>query len=151
MAIRRISELDAYLSSGPGGANKENAFTNDNFKKSLFEISKFKDERLGGNSNENNYVSRQINGTDLISAMHDGLSQYFADTSYFQIFTRKLLAIMDLFGDKVENNVYKLTSFNFTDNSQIANFNKVNITDLSCTNLSVTNDIHGCALSAKWC
>ena len=124
MSIKKVSDLDSYLSTSIPEGNLE-PFVLDNFKRSYFEISKNNDD------DQSKYFSRNIDGSGMISAMHEGLKPYFADIGEISGFTKKLGAIFNL--------------FRWTNNNEISAM--VINNDIT---LSVINIIEGTARKALW-
>lgn len=115
MSIRKVSDLDSYLSVGTTPASKEE-FSIDNFRKSLFEISKKNPDNETAISGF--YKSTNINGDDLLSAMAQGLTGVFANISALGIFNKKLALVLDLF--ETDSGVNHITNINFTGNNLTA-------------------------------
>ena len=135
MSIRKISDLNSYLSSGihtgggsPSGSSTEK-FSLENFQKSLFEISK-----LSSDTSAPLYSSRSINGENLISAMYIALSPYFANISALGPMSKKLIAVLDL--------------FDFVDNSTTGYISAVNFGDT--ITFTVNKVIEGTSRRALW-
>ena len=109
MSIRKVSNLDSYLSSFGTEPQAFDSNVMDNFRNSLFEISKTED----GISPEAAYSSKNINGNDMISAMYYGLSSKFANISALGVFSKKLQLVLDLFD--TDPDVEHITKINFGD------------------------------------
>ena len=134
MAIRRISEFDnisGELSTGTidhGGTD---------FERFWFETSQFAGEVNEANSY---YLSKKVSLTDLYAFITKDL--------YDKINTLSVivsgLSSSTWAANVISNWITIGIGPNNPDDFQYP------ITNISCTNLSVANDIHGCALSAKW-
>jgi len=124
MSIRKVSDLDSYLSGGKNndGQSPPEPFSLENFKNSLFEISK-----LSTDPNDGKYSSRSINGDDLLSAMYIGLSPYFANISALGPMSKKLIAVLNLFEyiDGPGDQIGYIRNINFTGDNTYLNVDTV--------------------------
>ena len=124
MSIRKVSDLDSYLSGGTtyGYNLPKEQFVLSNFKESLFEISK-----LSTDPNDSKYSSRSINGDDLISAMYIGLSPFFANISALGPMSKKLIAVLNLFEyiDGPGDQIGYIRNINFTGDNTYLNVDTV--------------------------
>ena len=128
MSIKKISDLDSYLSAGIEPSGNQEKFVLDTFKQSLFEISKIKDTT----TDQKLYSSRNFSGEDMINAMKNGLSNFFLSIDEISGFIKKLQLIMNCFD--TDPNIDYITSFYLDDRAY-----------LSCDNI-----IQGTAAQALW-
>lgn len=132
MAIRRISELD-YLSVSkyldPNGHLKDSS----SLSSLVFETSEFNREEPEVNSY---YLSKQLNGADLTAILLAGVLQRIENIENQINNLSGNLCAWAVIQDWTENGMPGTTEY----------YPKY----ISCDGLSVNQDIHGCALSAKW-
>ena len=135
MSIKKVSDLDGYLDS-------DESLQLSTFKNSLFEVSKKRDVPAGSQTagTEHLYTSRSITGNEMLSAVRDGLTGYFANTGELSNFTSNLDAIMNIFKFDRNNN---LTAVYFGPPIE-------SVTVGGTTVLNVTQPINGTAKHALW-
>ena len=136
MAIRRISELDSISAVYPddfidaSGNVKPEIMHN-----YLFETSEYAGEVEEANSY---YLSKKLDFAMLSSVITNDLWKKINELSAL---------ILGIQNSSVSGDWAASVLIGWHDHGMP---HKYPITDISCTNLTVQNDIHGCALSAKW-
>lgn len=125
MGIKRISELDRVTDD-----------ISATFNNCLFEVSQYTGEKNEANSY---YASRNITGDMLAKIVADGIKQQIIN---------EIKADLTEINKKLDNHEKRITILeNYIGGTTEGTLNLENI---SCTNLTVLNDINGCCLSAKW-